>query len=572
MNGPAADLAAADRRLPALLAAIPLLLLPCCWLWWWASGLNPGLQVGRSADLVLLAGSAWAAWRLRRAPGIPTPVPPLVLALAWQVVALLLWAPVREPGLVWLSERAAALGTAVLIAGLAADANRERGLLAAAGCGLGLLALTCLAQFHDLGTTLALGHDAPFGNVNFDVGAALPLCAIALARCWDGSWRWIAIAAGAAILAALLGRGVLGADPCQAVWAVGLATIAAVLLLRLPTRAQLPAFIAVGLVAGTAWLAFVTGALDADRLGGGAGTAQRIHIWRCASESLAGIPAAIGHGPAASVSVLTAQPSFAASWLTVPSFVEHAHNEPLQALLDGGLVLAALLGWALWATIVPLWRRREEPFAAALLVGWCAAAAEATIESHLSQPGGLLGLAILAGLSWSVAGQRPAPRLAPALPAAAATLLAILAVRELAGDGGGPGGIQRRSDLRREHADPDAQLAELDRLRGRLGPLALVDYERARCLGRLHRHEEAAAALAAQLGRVPVHAASLELAARMRMAGRATPDLLAAEANARARAERLLAEVRENPPNAAAREALRRALERDRPGDPAPGR
>ncbi|MBN8526486.1 MAG: hypothetical protein J0M02_14220, partial [Planctomycetes bacterium] len=58
------------------IAAVPLLLVPCCWLWWWVGGLNPGLETGRSAALLLLIGAGLATWRLRTADALPRPALP----------------------------------------------------------------------------------------------------------------------------------------------------------------------------------------------------------------------------------------------------------------------------------------------------------------------------------------------------------------------------------------------------------------------------------------------------------------------------------------------------------------
>lgn len=553
------------------IAAVPLLLLPCCWLWWWAGGLNPGLETGRSAALLLLAGCAVAVWRLRADAAVPRPALPLLLALAWSALTLA-WAPVREPGLVWLAERAAAAAAATGLALWAAARPAAAVAGAVAVAGLGVLALTCLTQYGDLGAILRTNREAPFGNVNFGVGAALPLAAVGVALFIAGGGRWwgFALAAGAA--AGLLAGGTLGGDPCHAAWLGGGAAVAAALALRLPPRLHAPLLAAGGLGLAAGWGAVAAGLLDVSAFG--AGSAFRMHLWPAAFQALAGPSAAVGHGIGAAIAVLPEQQSFAAAWLSVPSYAAHAHAEPLQALLDGGLVLAALLGWALWATLRPLWRRRGEPACAALLVGWATAAALALVESHLSQPGGLLCLALLAGASWAVAGERAAlPRagLRLAAPLLAAGALALLLARELAADGGGPVSVEERA-LRRLDGDPARDLAVLDELRARLGPLADLDLRRARLLGRLGRGADAGAALAAHLRRVPADAEALRLAARLRAAGAAPPALLAAEAQARARAPALLAAVRRNGSNGAALDALRRELSPAAGGDPAPAR
>lgn len=535
------------------IAALPLLLIPCCWLWWWAGGLNPGLEIGRSAAVLLLLGCAAAAW-VRQ---VPTAALPLLLALAWQALSLA-WAPITEPGALLLVERAAACATALALSAWLSGRPDHGGNVAAAG--LGILALTALTQT-SLAHTLRLGVEAPFGNVNFAVGAALPLAAIALARA-SGSWRWLPAAGLVLALTAVLGRGWLGGDPCWAAWLGAGTALIAIIALRLPAQAHLPilAALAVALLA----LLAVT---DLGSLG--AGAAHRPWIWQAAYEALAGPALLVGHGPGTTLAVLPAQPAFAAAWLAVPSWPEHAHHEALQVLLDGGLVLAGLLAWALWATIAPLWRERHDPAAAALLIAWIVAGALACIESHLGKPGGMLCLALLAGATWARQPGQPLPGAARILPPAIAVLLAFAMWRELARDGGGPVSIDDRTRRTAAEQPMDERLATYDRLRARLGPLDDLDLLRARALGGLRRHDEAAAALAAHLDRLPVDAQGLALARRMRLAMRATPTLLAAEARARQRAQVLLTQVPENPVNHDRREALIEALAA---GDPVPER
>lgn len=557
---------------PALwIAALPLLLIPCCWLYWWAAGLNPGIEIGRSADVILLAGCVAAVWAVRTI-SLPAAAMPLMLACAWQAMALL-WAPVREPGTIWLIERAAACATALALARWAAHGDAGR-LIAAAGlAGSGILAMTALTQYHEVGDVLRIRREAPFGNVNFAVGAALPLVALGLSRFLSGGglrwWLWAIVTAGCA---GTLAGGWLGGDPCRAVWLGGLTALASVLVLKSPRAWHGPLLIAGGGAVVIAWLVPVFGWADPSSLG--AGSAQRVHIWRGTFESLSGAAALIGHGPAAIIATLPEQSSYAALWLTVPSYAAHAHCEPLQILSDGGLVLAALLGWALLATLRPLWHRRDEPAVAALLAGWCTAGVLSMIESHLSQPGGLLCLAVLAGLSWAVAGSQRPMVVTPwirALPAVCALALTTMIVRELAADGGGPVGIEARSTARLT-GRPAEDLAELDRLRARLGPLDNLDERRARCLGRLGRLAESDAALAAHLRRNPGEAGGLILARRRIAGGSADPSLVAAAAAARARAADLLGHIRRNPVNGAALDALAAELNRPAGGDPDPAR
>ncbi len=554
------------------IATLPLLLIPCCWLWWWAAGLNPGVEIGRSADLLLCVGCGAAMWAVRGAT-IPVATLPLLFALAWQALALL-WAPVREPGVVWLIERAAACASSLALARWCATAETPRLIAAAAVCGSGLLVLTCLTQIPDLGAWLRVHREAPFGNVNFTVGAALPLAALGIARfLHTGSRRWWLYAIATAGCAGALAKGWLGGDPCQAVWLGGAAAITSALILRLPGRWHGPLLLAGAAALLVAWVIPVAGWTEPP--GSGAGTAQRVHIWRASIESLAGPALLIGHGPAAIITVLPEQPSFAALWLTVPSYAAHAHAEPLQILCDGGLVLAGLLVWALVITLRPLWRRRDEPAIAALLVAWCTAGTLALIESHLSQPGGLLCLALLGGLSWAAAGENlaitvPVP-LRVTLPLLGAAALAMLMGRELAADGGGPVGIEARSQ-RHQGGDPAADLADLDLLRRRLGPLDDLDLRRAYNLGRLGRLTEADAALIAHMDRNPAQAAGLALARRRIASGQAPAALVAAAAAARQRAAALRLSITRNPVNGAALDALAAELSRGTDDDPAPAR
>jgi hypothetical protein len=548
------------RRASVWIALLPLLLIPCCWLWWWAGGLNPGVQPGRSAALMLIVGCGLGAW----AGGVPRAVLPFILALGWQGLTLA-WSPVPEPGLLWLVERCAALGTALGLAAWLARRPDDRAPAAAALAGLGILALTAATQ-GGLGLSLAIGREAPFGNVNFDVGAALPLVAIGLSLAVNGgATRWLLYAVAGGTVAWLLAQGKMGGDPCRAVWLGLAAAIATALTLRLPTRAQAPVLIGGAALLLALWGLGVAGVGHPEQLG--AGSAQRVHIWRAAFEALYGPAAVIGHGPGSTIAVLPGQPDFAAAWLSVPSYIEHAHNEPLQVLLDGGLILAGLLAWGLWATIAPLWSYRSDPHVAALLCAWAAWGAQALVESHLAQPGGLLCLALLAGLSW-VLGPRLSLMLHPRrmlLALLPTVVMALLVLRELAGDGGNAVSIEARTMRRLASAAPAEQLAELDRLRSRLGPLDQLDLRRARLQGRLGRGEEAAATLAGHLRRLPVDAEALHLAKRLRLAGAGSADLVAAELHARQRAALVLAQVPANPVNAEARAALAAALAGDGP-------
>src|SRR3954471_10057852 len=165
------------------LAALPLLLLPACWLFWWAAGLHHGIIVGRSATLLLALGCVLAAYappgpardekqpRWGALPG--NPVAWCLAALAWQIGAWIVAAPVREPGLPWIAERAAALATACGAAWWLARAELPRAAWGLAGVGAVVLAIDAIGRMpvhgDELGIALALGSEPPFGNANFVV-------------------------------------------------------------------------------------------------------------------------------------------------------------------------------------------------------------------------------------------------------------------------------------------------------------------------------------------------------------------------------------------------------------------
>ena len=552
---------------PALvISLIPLALLPCCWLWWWAGGLNPTVQPGRSAALLLVLGSLAAAWAIVRTSLTPRGALPLLLALAWQALALSTWDQVPEPGLIWFCERAAGLACAVGLAIWLNGREITAPVVATAIVGLGILILATVTMYRDLGSAWKLGSHAPFGNVNFNVGAAMPLVAIGIAMCLRSGRWWVLFAAGASAVVYLLGTTTLSEDRCNAVWLATGAAIATALILRLPARFHCPLLILGGATLVIGWILVIAGVINLNSLGHG--IAQRVYIGRAASEALVSPMVAVGYGPAAAIAVLPEQASFASSWLTVPSYLEHAHNEPLQVLLDGGLVLAGLLVWALVWTIRPLWLRRHEALPAALLVAWCTAGAQCLIESHLSQPGSVLCLALLAGLSWSVAPFVTTPRKAGCLPIIPACGLTLLIVSELAFSGGGPTGIEARVWNRiGKQTDISAQLHELDRLRLRLGPLSELDYERAKRLCQLKRFDEANAALASHLNRLPVDVKALRLAETMRTHHQATPKLAAAEIRARARAQDILNSMKANARNQSDLTQLKEYLNQRPAGD-----
>jgi hypothetical protein len=245
---------------------------------------------------------------------------------------------------------------------------------------------------------------------------------------------------------------------------------------------------------------------------------QRLFCMGQSYEAFAAAPLT-GYGTGTTVGVLQLQPSYPGAWLSVPSYLEHAHNESWQILVEGGLVGAAVLAAALWFTLAPLWRRRDEPMAKALLVGWAAMIAQAQVESHLSQPGPLLCLAVLAAATWAFI-RTPVPAAdgtpATALDAAAAAdapwpvrptvgmiillVLGLMAavgevrngLREMGGfksadsvigSGGSPSAIvHRMSSLWRDAPTAAEKAAVLAALESRLGPLDILPGNRAAAL------------------------------------------------------------------------------------------
>lgn len=556
---------AASRRPGLWIAAIPLLLLPCCWLWWGASSLNPGVAIGRSAQVLLMAGALLVLLRRSGDPWHPAIIP-LFLALAWQSLGLS-WSGLPEPGLLTVMTRATACAAAI---GLAAWLARrpEPALPASLGVA-GLLLLTMAANpFPELGPGLRIGSDFPLGNPNFNAHTGFPLLGAGVAFLLLTAPRRGLLLAGIAVpVAVLLFFGWWTTSPSRSVVPLVATAVAAGLALRLPSRWHGPLFAGGAVLMALLWLWSFNGLLDPARVD--AGIAQRLYTWRAAAEALGGSQLLHGYGPGACLAVLPDQPAINGCWLTLESWNSHPHNEPLNILLDGGAILAGLLCWAAYLTIRPLWLRRNEPYCAALLVGWATAACGMLFDVHLAEPGGLLVPVLLAGASWTVApGERllriGIPAWLPALPALA--MLACVA-SELFGDGGTAVSIHHRAMARIEKLDPAGQLEELERMRRRIGPLDTVDYGRAMLLGRLGQHEQAASVLTMHLRKLPSDCGALALAARMRRAGRATPELIEAERTARIAAAGWLDAV-PHASNRARIDGLRKVLAADGP-DPA---
>ena len=555
------------RRPGWWIAAIPLLLLPCCWIWWGASSLNPGVQIGRSAQVLLMAGALLVLLRRSGDPWPPAMVP-LLLALAWQSLSLS-WAALPEPGLLAVMTRGTACAAAIGVCAWLAR-RPEPALPVHLGlCGLILLAMAA-NPIDGLGSMLCVGTDFPFGNPNFNVEVAYPLLCTGVSFLLLTAPRRglvLFLVALPIVLVQLLGYS--ATSSCRSSVPLTMTAVASFLVLQLPGRWPGRLLVGGGILLVGAWLATFNGAVDPTRFD--SSIAQRIFTWRAAGEALSGSQVLTGYGPAACLAVLPSQPSINGFWLSQEAWNLHAHSEPLMVLLDGGLVLAGLLAWALVLTIQPLWRRRSEPACAALLVGWATAACGMLFDAHLGEPGGLLLPVLLAGASWGIAPARSAPQLSvPAwLPAIPALAMLVCCFSELFGDGGTAVSIHHRAMARIAGQEPAAQLEELERMRHRIGPIDTIDYGRAVLLGRLGRHEEAAAALVQQLRRLPCDCAALALAGRMRRAGRATPELIAAEAEARVQAARWIDAVPHTGSNVERIDGLRKVLATD---GPAPAR
>ena len=560
------------------LCALPLLCGALVLLWGKGSQLHPGMQPGRSAGALLLVGAVLALVlpnRLRWSWS--SPLPWLTAALLWQGLALATWAVVSEPGLVWWSERAGGLLTAIAAAAWFRTVPAQHLLPALAAGAAGLLALG-VASGGPWSRQWMTGPDLPFGNPNFVVGGALPLLGLALPYLRLSGAR-VALLLGL-VSAVVLGTGVLSGDPCRAVWPGLGALLGTWLILLLPARSH-------GWIMGLGEVVVLTllALLISDVIAlpdNSPSSHYRLAIWRAAVEAIGQHPW-FGTGPASAIVVLQEQVWSPVAWLWVPSYAEHAHNEYLNALVEGGVIGAALLFAGLLLTLAPLWRRRAEPAAMALLIAWAGVLTQAQIESHLGQPGPVLLLALLAGATWAIAQPEAAqaPASLPATLAAAepprpgqlsqtvvAVLVAALCFAMLAReftDGGSPTMIEFRAQ-RKMAADRADAAAVAEEVRARLGSLDtwLTIEAEAR-----HEHGDdqgAATLIIEQLARLPVDVSAVVLGVTLRNARRAkqqpVPELQAALEMARQRGERLLQQVPATPRTAQLREVLKRMYAR----------
>lgn len=573
------------------LLVIALALIPLCWWYWYYAAYGvPGMIIGRQVNMLmvllcLLAGVAVAAKGLwQGAVSWRSPLPWLLLAVVWQVLGHVGWSEAPYPGVIWLAERTAGLFVAIGLAVWWAGRVGPGLMWGMAGFASLIIAMQALgplptpswitapilggggkpAVFFDW---LNLGRDPPYGNANFNLGAAtwmlaLPIGMLLIAgkRHLAGlktkhlftAWAWIPLVIGGLVGAGFLGFGIPTGDRAYSVFAVALTLMVFAGILTLPRVAQMPLLIVAGLLAiGGQTFVIVGGEhIRGDLPASDARvwiakdipppTRQRIYIWRSAVEASLAAPI-LGHGVGATTRTLAEQPSYPGTWLSVPSYAEHAHSEFLQIPVDGGLVLVVLLAAGAWFTVVPLWRRRDEPICAGLLMGWVGWAANAMVESHMSQPGPVFSLALLGGISWAAIavpvpsstkladGAGDARWFMAMVPIAAAVFLAWIVVRDHRVDGGTPTMIQFRMqrdlDKAAQANDLNGLVAQYALMQDRLGPLDQLPYLQAYYLDRLAQFGDAEVLAIAQARRMPLIAGNLELllkqSARRERAGNA---------------------------------------------------
>jgi O-antigen ligase len=540
-----------DRVVGLAWLSVPLLaVLSACW--WWFGGI--GIMPGRSVLVVLAMACVIGA--LRRSAAVPlgwtSPLPWLVAALVWQVVSLT-WSPLPLAGATIIAERllalAAALGLFWSLGGQAAPV--------AVVAGAAIVALDAGA-----GPWLGpwLGQDPPFGNPNFNAAAA-PLLVLGLAR-WHcaGRSERIAVVLGLAALAGLVG--LHGTRSVLLIIPVGLAVYAG--LRWLPRAVHLPVFGSGLLVALT-----VQAVVALQGVGGlPPSWEQRRHLWTAAGEAWASAPLQ-GHGVGSAITLLTAGPAADRAWLSVPSWPEHAHQELLQQVVEGGLINLALLATGLVLTVAVCWRRRDEPAARALLAAWAAVVAHALVESHLAQPGPLACVALLAAATWALSWSAPANVTPAAIPRAALAVIGILGLGLAAADFG-PGGsypmLDRRARVAWEKAEQArdwAAAAQLvGALRARVGPLDDLPLIEGRLRARSLEYSAAQRLAREQAERLPVVPGTLDLLRRLAERSAKRGDhaeaavLGAAWTAASARITSALAAVPASPKSAEARAAL----------------
>ena len=569
-----------------VVAVVPLLLIPCCMLYRWFADVSPGVAIGRCGEAMLVLGAlaaaaAVVAGRAWVQHGWRSPALWLAVAVLWQAITWLGWCNVPEVGGVRVMERCAALATALAVAWLLPTVTP----VALAIVGSAIIGMDVLSRLPGVGPGLegTLGAAAFFGNTNFNAAAGM-LVGVGLGwlvlardekRPW---WLWLVVIAAAAMVASLaLGKPWRGPRAGGVGLAGAIFTVACLRLL--PRKLQLAAVVG-GLLLMMSTVAYFVITRHGMETWGGS-TTQRIFFYRSAYEAITASPSALlaGYGPATAISVLPEQHSFIGAWLSVPSYAEHSHSEWLEAPLDGGLILTVLLVGGLLATLIPLWRRREDPMCAALLVGWAYCLWHMTLESHLSQPGPLLIVALLGGASWArsaalarVTGEKEPIRLHSTL-VVLPLVAAAGAIYQVVGDGtnrGNPPMVEARFEQRLNLAIRERaywRVADLlKELRLRVGPLDTLHGREAMFLLGSGMIPEAREHILIQLKRLPVEPSTFNTARRLAIMMRNKGEVALADeldsaiAKAVAHARLGLTWVLENNQNNTARQALVQAV------------
>jgi hypothetical protein len=341
-------------------------------------------------------------------------------------------------------------------------------------------------------------------------------------------------------------------------------------------------------------------------LGKAPSTVWRILWWRLAAGACLQEPWH-GYGPGATLAVLPDRPGFDKTWLVVPCYGEHAHHEPLEVIMDGGFPLFALLMTCVGFTVAPLWRRRHQGVPAALLITWAGVFGNSLVDCHLSQPGPVMFLGLLAGVSWAAgalpleleaesaptgdaapalaaAGVASAPPVAPVavesrVPAiiggwaftwvaiAATVLLWRQSVIEFH-DGGAPDMIVLRAQSRLKSLFQTGNFAgyraEKHTLRERLGPLDDLAFQEAWAAWREGKYDDADALAIEESRRLAPHEGNLNLLAILinthHSHGEDASADIAAYRAAIVRVRQLLAQVPEDEKNHSEYEKLRERL------------
>jgi hypothetical protein len=247
----------------------------------------------------------------------------------------------------------------------------------------------------------------------------------------------------------------------------------------------------------------------------------RMGLWRADVEAIAASPV-IGHGMGCPTETLPAMPHYNLAWGASPSFPEHPHHEPLRIWIEGGIIGFLLVAGCLAMTILHLWRNRQDVEARLLIGMWAITVILSLIESHLSQPGPILGLAILTGLSWiyAVPGKRekgvelenPAT-LGGYVAIGAAMLLLIssffvtIASMRSQQDRHGPSGVDVALTFQQIERRFDGRDITLDKLIERVGILDELLFQRATCFS--NRRDAMDMALR-QGERLPIHTGNLQ--------------------------------------------------------------